>query len=332
MGRAERGHLGGECVQAGREGLQHAGVWRGCGGGGTILLQLAEEVLNEEVAMADLSLSACQAGSPRVAEAQNNFFGANADPAVQVVVVQAGGGGRATRRSGRGGGWFGERFSRGDASRRGNRGLPCLGGDHPAMRRRSTVNRRKANFATMGRRCRSRRGSGGKKRPIRWSRRLNDVPSIGGHHRCSGAGSHGDSGCVGHGVYAPLCGWGLGNIRCDLTSQLARGEQLERLIAVLFAALFASNSALVCFAHLLSGAISGIHAMDARKPEVEAIDLTRCMIGAPSSAVATHENERDGYPVENDGVDPENLAENLARSDWDATVNIASLLLRRWRE
>jgi hypothetical protein len=68
--------------------------------------------------------------------------------------------------------------------------------------------------------------------------------------------------------------------------------------------------------------------MDARKPEVEAIDLTRCMIGAPSSAVAIHENERDGYPVENVGVDPE----NLARSDWDATVNIASLLLRRWRE
>ena len=97
MGRAERGHLGGECVQAGREGLQHASVRRGCGGGGTILLQLAEEVLNEEVAMADLSLSAGQACSPRVAEAQNNFFGANADPAVQVVGVQAGGDGRATR-------------------------------------------------------------------------------------------------------------------------------------------------------------------------------------------------------------------------------------------
>ena len=107
---------------------------------------------------------------------------------------------------------------------------------------------------------------------------------------------------------------------------------MERLIAILFAALFAPNSALVCFAQLLSGAISGVHAMDARKPEVEAIDLTRCMIGAPSSAVAKHENERDGYPVENVGVDPENLAENLARSDWDATVNIASLLLRRWRE
>ena len=297
-----------------------------------ILLQLAEEVLNEEVAMADLSLSACQAGSPGVAEAQNNFFGASADPAVQVVGVQAGRDGRATRWSGRGGGWIGERFPRCDASRWRERKLSCLSDDRPPMERWAAVNRRKANFATMGRRCRSRRGSGGKKRPIRWSRRLNDVPSIGGHHGCSGAGSHGDSGCVGHGVYAPLCSWGLGNIRCDLTSQLARGEQLERLIAVLFAALFAPNSALVCFAQLLSGAISGVHAMDARKPEVEAIDLTRCMIGAPSSAVATHENERDGYPVENVGVDPENLAENLARSDWDATVNIASLLLRRWRE
>jgi hypothetical protein len=104
-------------------------------------------------------------------------------------------------------------------------------------------------------------------------------------------------------VYAPLGGWGLGNIRCNLASQLARGEQLERLIAVLFAAPFAPNSALVCFAQLLSGAISRFHAMGARKPEVEAIDLTSCMIGAPSSAVAIHEDERDEYPVKTLALD-----------------------------
>ena len=76
---------------------------------------------------------------------------------------------------------------------------------------------------------------------------------------------------------------------------------------MLFAALFAPNSALVCLAQMLNGAISGVNAVDARRPEGEAIDLTSCMIGAPSSAVATHENERDGYPIENVGVGSENI-------------------------
>ena len=88
---------------------------------------------------------------------------------------------------------------------------------------------------------------------------------------------------------------------------------MERWIALLFAALFAPNSALVCFAQMLNGAISGVHAVDARKPEDEAIDLTNCMIGGPSSAVATHEQERDGYPIESVGVGSEMQAENFGK-------------------
>ena len=96
MGCAERGHLGSEYVQAGREGLQHAGVQLRFGGCGPILLKLAEQVLDEEIAMADLGLSAGQAGRPGVAEAQDNFFGANSDAAVHLVIFQVGGCGRAT--------------------------------------------------------------------------------------------------------------------------------------------------------------------------------------------------------------------------------------------
>ena len=80
---------------------------------------------------------------------------------------------------------------------------------------------------------------------------------------------------------------------------------MELRIALLFAAMFAPSSALACVEQMLNGAISGVHAVDARKPEGEAIDLTSCMIEGPSSAVATHEHERDGYPVENVGVGSE---------------------------
>jgi hypothetical protein len=98
-----------------------------------------------------------------------------------------------------------------------------------------------------------------------------------------------------------------------LTSQLARGEQLELRISLLFAALFAPSSALACLEQMLNGAVSGFHAVDARKPEDEAIDLTSCMIGGPSSAVATHEQEREGYPIESVGVGSEIQAENFGK-------------------
>ena len=115
-------------------------------------MKLAQEVLDEKIAVINLGLGACQAGSPGVAKTQDNFFGANADPAVQIVIGQAGGGSRAARRSERGGGWLVMWFLRGDAKRWGDRGLSCLGDDHPAVGRRATVNGRKANFATMKRR------------------------------------------------------------------------------------------------------------------------------------------------------------------------------------
>ena len=80
---------------------------------------------------------------------------------------------------------------------------------------------------------------------------------------------------------------------------------MELRISLLFAALFAPSSALACVEQMLNGAVSGFHAVDARKPEDEAIDLTNCMIGGPSSAVAIHEQEREGYPIGSVGVGTE---------------------------
>ena len=212
------------------------------------------------------------------------------------------------------------RILRGDAKRWGDGWLSCLGDDHPAVKRQAAVNGRKANFATMKRRWRSRSGSGEKERPSRRDRGLDDVPGLGEHHGCGRTGSSGNSGCVGHGVYAPLLGRGSGKIRCDLTSQLPRGDQLERGIALLFSAMLAPNSALISFAQVLNGAIRWVHAKDARSPEGKAINLAGCMIGASSSAVATHESERDEYPGGKVGV---GKAENFWRGATGTRLRIS---------
>ena len=83
---------------------------------------------------------------------------------------------------------------------------------------------------------------------------------------------------------------------------MPRGDQLERGITLLFSALLAPNSALISFAQVLNGAIRWVHANDARSPEGKAINLADCMIGASSSAAATHKSERDEHPGEKVGV------------------------------
>ena len=130
-------------------------------------------------------------------------------------------------------------------------------------------------------------------------------------------------------MYTPLGDRGLSKVSGDLSCQLARGDQLELRIAALFAsAVLAPNSALICFAQLLIGAIRGVHATDARRPEDEEINLEGIMIGASSNAGTTQECGRDEYP----GREGRCWLKNLAKSKWVAAASFASLLQGQRRE